>query len=82
MAGMSPRSLSSAGFRFEILFPGPAARCRVRVRKDGDNEPAAWDMDTSEGSGMIPAGGALMVAHNTDVTLGALLVTPNLPEEL
>ena len=58
-------------------LPGPAARYRVKSWKDGEPEPAAWDLDSKEGGAAIPSGGALLVAHNTDVTFGNLHVTPN-----
>jgi hypothetical protein len=62
-------------------LPGPAARYRVKTWKAGEREPSAWDMDVGEGGAEIPAGGALLVAHNTDVTFGNVTATPNDPRE-
>lgn len=62
-------------------LPGPASRIRVKSWKAGEPEPAAWDMDTSEGGRDIPAGGALVVSHNTDVTFGKISATLNDPIE-
>ncbi|MBL9212710.1 MAG: hypothetical protein JNL92_19770 [Opitutaceae bacterium] len=62
-------------------LPGPAARYRVKSWRDGDTEPVTWDLDSREGGGAIPRGGALLVAHNTDVTFGALRATLNDPHE-
>jgi hypothetical protein len=74
------------GVRYQLKLrvdslPGPASRIRVRSWKAGEREPVTWDMDTREGGQAIPAGGALVVAHNTDVTFGTIVVTPNDPGE-
>lgn len=58
-------------------LPGNAARYRVKSWKDGQPEPAAWDFETTEERDAIPAGGALVVSHNTDVTIGSLTAKPN-----
>lgn len=62
-------------------LPGAAARYRVKAWRDGEPEPAGWDVDSREGGPVVPAGGALLVAHNTDVTFGRLTATPNAPDE-
>lgn len=62
-------------------LPGPAARYRVKSWKVGQPEPAAWDMETKESANVLPSGGALVVSHNTDVTIGAIKATPNDPKE-
>lgn len=62
-------------------LPGPNARYRVKAWKESEPEPTAWDMDEREGGAAIPSGGALLVAHNTDVTFGNFSVTPNDPKE-
>jgi len=58
-------------------LPGPAARYRVKSWKANEPEPVAWDMDTKESTNVLSAGGALIVSHNTDVTIGKLTATPN-----
>lgn len=63
-------------------LPGPAARYRVKYWKDGESEPAQWDMDTKEGENPIKSGGVLIIAHNTDVTFGKITVTPKGPDDL
>ena len=70
------------GIRYRLklrvdTLPGTAARYRVKSWKDGQPEPAAWDFETTEQRDAIPAGGALVVSHNTDVTIGNLTVKPN-----
>jgi hypothetical protein len=74
------------GVRYQLKLrvdslPGPASRIRVKSWPAGEPEPAAWDMDSKEGGGAIPAGGALVVSHNTDVTFGMLTATRNNPNE-
>ena len=63
------------------VLAGPAARYRVKSWRDGAPEPAAWDFETTETRNVIPAGGALFVSHNTDVTVGTITVTANNPLE-
>ena len=53
----------------------------VEAWRDGEPEPAGWDVDSREGGPVVPEGGALLVAHNTDVTFGRLTATPNAPDE-
>lgn len=62
-------------------LPGPAARYRVKSWKVGAPEPDAWDLDAKEALNVLPAGGALLVSHNTDVTFGRITATPNNPNE-
>jgi len=62
-------------------LPGPAARYRVKSWKSGTPEPAAWDMDTKETTHVLASGGALVVSHNTDVTIGNITATGNSPRE-
>ncbi|MBI5772949.1 MAG: hypothetical protein HZA89_04290 [Verrucomicrobia bacterium] len=74
--------LVELGIRYRLklrvdTLPGSAARYRVKSWKDGQPEPAAWDFETTEERDAIPAGGALVVSHNTDVTIGNLSVKPN-----
>ncbi|MDP3072895.1 MAG: hypothetical protein Q8N18_21565 [Opitutaceae bacterium] len=62
-------------------LPGPAARYRVKSWKAAEPEPADWDFETTEDRNVLTAGGALFVAHNTDVTVGAIGATRNDPNE-
>ena len=62
-------------------LPGPAARYRVKSWQAGQPEPAAWEMDTTERTNVLTSGGALVVSHNTDVTIGLITANPNDPRE-
>lgn len=62
-------------------MPGPAARYRVKSWQAGQPEPAAWEMDTTERTNASTSGGALVVSHNTDVTIGLITANPNDPRE-
>lgn len=55
------------------------ARYRVKAWRTGEKEPAAWDLDTTENKVTPPTGGALLIAHHTDVTFGSIYVTANAP---
>lgn len=62
-------------------LPGSGARYRAKYWKDGEPEPALWDMDTKEGGNIIQSGGVLIISHNTDVTFGNITVKPNSPDD-
>jgi hypothetical protein len=62
-------------------LPGHAARYRTKFWRDGEAEPLKWNLDTKEGGERIRSGGALLVAHNTDVTFGNFSAVPNIHEE-
>ena len=60
-------------------LPDGAARYRTKSWKAGEPEPAAWDMDVRDERSPLQRGGALLVAHNTDVTFGRISAAPNPP---
>jgi hypothetical protein len=74
------------GVRYQLrirvdTLPGAAARYRVKSWKTAEPEPAAWDMDVRENPPTFQTGGALIVSHNTDVTIGTITATRNTPEQ-
>jgi len=52
------------------------ARYRVKLWADDDPEPDAWDMDMEKDSDGVQSGGALLIAHYTDVTFGEVEAVP------
>ncbi|MFB3890698.1 MAG: hypothetical protein ACE15C_01610 [Phycisphaerae bacterium] len=60
---------------------GAIARYRAKLWKDGEPEPGWWQVDAEEAHNSIQAGGALLIAHNADVTFGKITATSNDPRE-
>jgi hypothetical protein len=61
--------------RVETL-PDRRTRYRVKLWRDGTPEPAEWDLQAVEGPADVQQGGALIIAHYTDVTFGTIEVKP------
>lgn len=61
-------------------LPGGVAYYRAKSWKSGEPEPTSWEMAVRDEQPLIRSGGALIVAHNTDVTIGRVTATPNEPE--
>lgn len=55
--------------RIETL-PDSSTLYSVKLWEEGQPEPANWDLQATEPPGNLPAGSALLIAHNTDVTFG------------
>jgi glycosyltransferase involved in cell wall biosynthesis len=49
---------------------------RAKLWPAGHPEPAAWDLELIKDPETVERGAALIVAHNTDVTIGDVEVTP------
>lgn len=49
---------------------------RVKFWDARDSEPDEWDLQAEEGSDEVPSGGALLIAHYSDVTFGNVTVNP------
>lgn len=52
------------------------ARYRVKLWPAGTSEPNAWDLEMEKDSGGVQSGGALLIAHYTDVTFGEVEAVP------
>jgi hypothetical protein len=46
----------------------------IKLWAVGAPEPPRWDLEVKGGPDDVPSGGALLVAHNTDVTFGRVMV--------
>jgi hypothetical protein len=51
-------------------------RYRVKIWSAKDPEPAGWQLTGIEGRDDLPYGSALIIAHNTDVTFGNVMINP------
>jgi hypothetical protein len=56
--------------------PDGSARYSVKLWPAGDPEPEAWDLELDKDPGDVQNGGALLIAHYTEVTFGDVEVTP------
>lgn len=56
--------------------PSGGGMYRAKMWQAGQSEPATWDMSGQEGSGDIPGGSLLLVAHHVDATFGNFSVVP------
>jgi hypothetical protein len=51
-------------------------RYRVKLWEASESEPEGWDLEAEKGADDTPSGGALLIAHYTDVTFGNVTVAP------
>ena len=56
--------------------PNGSTLYSVKYWKSDEKEPEPWDFQATEPDGERESGSALLIAHNTDVTFGDILVTP------
>ena len=59
----------------ETVRPGATAY-RVKLWPVGDTEPPGWDLELVKDPETVERGSALIVAHNTDVTIGDVTAVP------
>lgn len=59
----------------ETLRPGVTAY-RAKLWAQGEAEPPGWDLELLKDPETVEGGSALIVAHNTDLTIGDIAVTP------
>ncbi len=59
--------------------PDGSSLYSVKYWKSDDKEPDVWDFQATEPKGEMESGGALLIAHNTDVTFGDIAVTAITP---
>ena len=56
--------------------PDGSARYSVKLWPAGEPEPGTWDLELDKHPGDVQNGGALLIAHYTEVTFGDVTVTP------
>ena len=61
--------------RVETTIDG-GALYRVKLWEAAHLEPNAWDLQMEKGPDDVPTGGALLIAHYTDVTFGTVTAVP------
>ena len=63
-------------FKFRVeTIDSNSSRYRLKVWKDGEPEPADWDLSAIK-TGHLHAGSMLLVAHDLDATFGNIAITP------
>ena len=63
--------------KLQVFSPEASTTCyRVKIWDAEQSEPEDWSVKSEEGANDVASGGALLLAHYSDVTFGNVLVRP------